>query len=482
MLIVSTNKKDSSLVAREKAAGELVFVERNDNLAIRRLQEEAARYDLSANKERRLECYLILNDSTSLWLLQTIGLTKEIEDKVDVFATTMADLLAKTVFVRLPNSPYAFPALDRQMISFDSETTVHLVIVGISDQAEALALNAALVAHYPNYCKNIRFRTRITIIDDNVYDGRDRLIQRYVHLFENSYYRTIDLNDTNPQFLLHRPLYEKVRKDFVDIEWEFVNGNIRNEAVRQKFEEWSNDCRQQLTIAICHPDYDRNFSESFGLPQSIYKNEVPVLCHTEENDIISVATNGGNYTSIYPFGNECCDINILRTLKCLAQRVNYVYNHCSSLAPEDPITAPSSIDEDVLDTQWKQVGSLPKQYSNIFNAMTLGTKMHSIGHSSDDWKEYYALTIDEINILTEVEHNRWSVEELMLGYRPVTDEESKLIEEDISQKKVFRSKKIHYDLRAFDDLRADSTGKNVNVYDMALIQGIPLIIKSCITD
>lgn len=481
MLIVSTSNQDSSLVAREKAAGELVFVERNDNFAIRRLKSELEKYDDSSGK--RMECYLILNDQTSLWLLQTVGLPKEFEEKADVFATTMEDLLAKTVFVRLPNLPSPFPTLDRQQITFDSESTVHLVIVGCSAQAEALALNAALVAHYPNYCKNTRLRTRITIIDDNVYDVRDRFTQRYIHLFDNSYYRTINLYDAHPQCVLHRPMYEKEnRKDFVDVEWEFVNGNIRSEAIRQKLEEWSFDSCQQLTIAICNSDYDINFSESFALPQAIYNNEIPILCYTNENDMIRAAINAGVYTSIYPFDKECCDINTLRVLKRLAQRVNYVYNHCFSLAPEDPITAPSYIDESVLDMQWKQVGSLPKQYSNIFNAMTLGTKMHSIGHSPNDWKEYYALTMEEINILTEVEHNRWSVEELMLGYRPVTDAEKKVIEDDISQKKTYRNKKIHFDLRAFDDLRNDSTGKNVNVYDMALIQGIPLIIKSCITD
>ena len=482
MLIISTDKKVHSLAAREKAAGEWVFVEKDDNAAIRRLKEETRKFDDSGGK--RLECYMVLNDPTSLWLLQTVGLPKDIEEKVDVFATTMEDLLAKTVFVKLPDLPSRFPSLDREPISRDSEATVHLVIVGFSDQAEALALNAALVAHYPNYCKDTRLRTRITIIDDNVFDGRDRLTQRYVHLFENSYYRTLNLNDTNPQCKLHKPIYEKEnRKDFVDVEWEFVNGNIRNDAVRQKLEEWSADDRQQLTIAVCHPDQDRNFSESFGLPQAIYKNEIPVLCHTEENDMINVIQNGETYKCIYPFGKECCDINTLKTLKRLAQRVNYVYNHCFSLAPDDPITAPSAIDENVLEEQWRKVGSLPKQYSNIFNAMTLGTKMHSIGHTSDDWKEYYALTMEEINTLTEVEHNRWSVEELILGYRPVTDEEKKLVEEDIAQKKILRNtKKVHYDLRAFDDLRADSTGKNVNVYDMALTQAIPLIIKSCITD
>lgn len=482
MLIISTDYKDNSLASRARGVSDFVFVEKDDNSAIRRLREEAEKYDLSAHDERRFECYLILKDLTSLWLLQTVGLPKEIEDKADVFATTMEDLLAKTIFVKLPNTPSAFPSLDRQPISFNSDTTVHLVIIGFSAQAEALALNATLVAHYPNYCRNTRLRTRITIIDDNVYDGRDRLIQRYTHLFDNSFYRTIDLNDADPQFQLHRPMYDGKRKDFVDTEWEFVNGNVRNEAIRQKLEEWSYDSHQQLTIAVCHSDYNRNFTESFGLPQAIYSNEIPVLCYTEEYDMMSVATCAGTYTSIFPISKECCDINTLKVLKHLGQRVNYVYNHCFSLAPEDPITAPSSIDKALLETQWKQIGSLPKQYSNIFNAMTLGTKMHSIGHSSDDWNEYYALTMEEINILTEVEHNRWNVEELILGYRPATDEEMKLVEDDISQKKVLRGKKIHYDLRAYDDLRADCTGKNVNVYDMALVQAIPLIIKSCITD
>lgn len=482
MLIISTKNKDGLLAARERAANEPVFVEDNDNAIIRRLEELAKHYDDAAYEGRRVECYVVFDDSTSLWLLQTVGLPKEIEQKIDVFASTKEDLIAKAVFLKLPTLTSIFPPLDRTPLSYDSEAIVHLVIIGFSAQAEALAINAALVSHYPNYCRDTRLRTRITIIDDDVYLGKDHLTQRYVHLFDNSYYRTIDLSDVEPHCVLHRPLYEQTRKDFVDIEWEFVNGNIRNGAVRQKLTEWSSDSRQYLTVSICHDDQNRNYNEAFSLPLDVYKNNIPVLCYTDESDIIRMANAESAYSSICPFGKSLCDIGILRILKKLAQRVNYVYNHCFSLASGDPITSPSMIDEGKLETQWRNVGSLPKQYSNIFNAMTLATKMHSIGHSSDDWREYYALTLDEINMLTEVEHNRWNVEELILGYRPTTDEEQQQIENDISQKKVFRNKKIHYDLRAFDDLRSDSTGKNVNVYDMALTQGIPLIIKSCITD
>ena len=480
MLIISTTNKNESPLALSRANGELVFFENDDHAAISRLTEEASKHNDAEGK--RLECILVVSDPTTLWLLQTVGLPKEINDKVDVFATTMEDLLAKTILVKLPNISSRFPLLDRAPITRESETIVHLVIAGLSSLGEALAINTALIAHYPNYCRDIRLRTRITIIDDNIFPEKDKLTQRYVHLFDNSYYRIIDLNDVNPQFILHRPMYENRRKDFVDVEWEFVNGNVRNDAIRQKLAEWSTDRRQQLTIAICHPQTERNYTEAFCLPETIYRNEIPILCHTSNSELVQFATREGAYTSIYPLSYDCCNLNTLRELKKLAQRVNYVYNHCFSLAPEDPITAPSSIDEDALEKLWRGIGSLTKQYSNIFNAMTLGTKLHSIGHTADDWDDYYAMTMEEINILTEVEHNRWSVEELILGYRPVNDDEQEQVEKDITLKKKLRSKKIHYDLRSFDDLRVDSTGKNVNVYDMALTQGIPLIIKSCITD
>lgn len=482
MLIITINNKDCSLAARARVANEPVFIEDNDNAVIRRLEQLADYYDDSVNEGKRLECYVVFDDSTSLWLLQTVGLHKDIERKLDVFATTKEDLIAKALFLKLPSLTSVFPSLDRTPIAYDSEVTVHLVIMGFSAQAEALAINATLVSHYPNYCRDVTLRTRITIIDEDVFVGRDHLTQRYVHLFDHSYYRTIDLSDANPQCVLHRPMCDQRRKDFVDIEWEFVNGTIRNEAVRQKLAEWSSDGRQLLTIAVCHDDQGRNYNEAFSLPLDVYEEKVPVLCYTDESDIIRMATAESTYASIYPFGKGLCNIDILYVLKRLAQRVNYVYNHCFSLAPEDPVTAPSRIDEGKLETLWSSVGSLPKQYSNIFNAMTLATKMHSIGHSSDDWRAYYALTLDEIHLLTAVEHNRWNVEELILGYRPTTDEEQRLVENDTAQKKVLRDKKIHYDLRAYDDLKLDHTGKNVNVYDMALVQGIPLIIKSCISD
>lgn len=453
--------------------------DKNDNEVVRKLVNEAEKYSLEEHKNERLECYLMLSNMTSLWLMQITGISSDLYHKVDVFATTPEDFMAKSIFVKLPNIQSPYPALDRKPIDINSETTIHLVIFGKNDLAEALAINAALVAHYPNYCRNHHLRTRISIVADDIFSWRDLLVQRYQHLFDNSYYRTINLEEEIPKCLYHQPMYGKTREDFVDVEWEFVNGNLRNDALRMKLEEWSESERQQLTVAICMEDQQRNFIEAFTLPEVLYKNQIPVLCYTEESDMMDLMRNDDRYQSVFPFGSYICQMEILASLKQLAKRVNYVYNYCFSLPQNVPISSPSVIDERKLDNQWTQVGSLPKQYSNIFNAMTIGSKMHSLGHEQEDWQRYYALSKQEIEIMTEVEHNRWNIEELILGYRPVTDEEQKMIENDISLKKKFRGNKIHYDIRAFHDLRPDATGKQVYVYDLALTQGIPLIVKSC---
>lgn len=453
--------------------------DRNDNEVVRKLVIEAEKYSLEEHKNERLECYLMLSNMTSLWLMQTTGISSDLYHKVDVFATTPEDFMAKSIFVKLPNIQSPYPALDRKPIDINSETTIHLVIFGKNDLAEALAINAALVAHYPNYCRDHHLRTRISIVADDIFSWRDLLVQRYQHLFANSYYRTINLEEEIPECFYHQPMYGKTREDFVDVEWEFVNGNLRNDALRMKLEEWSESERQQLTVAICMEDQQRNFIEAFTLPEVLYKNQIPVLCYTEESDMMDLMRNDDRYQSVFPFGSYICQMGILESLKQLAKRVNYVYDYCFSLPQNVPISSPSVIDERKLDNQWTQVGSLPKQYSNIFNAMTIGSKMHSLGHGQEDWQRYYALSKQEIEIMTEVEHNRWNIEELILGYRPVTDEEQKMIENDISLKKKFRGNKIHYDIRAFHDLRPDATGKQVYVYDLALTQGIPLIVKSC---
>lgn len=480
MLIVNKIFEESPLVKEECAKGESVIAEPDDNSVIMRLRKEADSLVAEEHGGQRLECWLLLESGETLWLLQKEGLAEAITSKYDVMATTLEDLTAKTLLVKLPRNANHYPLLDRNPICYDTDQTVHLVVFGTSPQAEALAVNTALTAHFPNYCRDSRLRTRITIIGHPVTGFRSRMLQRFRHLFEHCYHRVLDLDENNPQCTLHRPIYEKTRKDFVDIEWEFVNGDVDNDAVRQKLTEWANDERQQLTVAMCHADETQNLMAALDLPETVYTQDVPVLCHTHEESLLENIANGHRH-NIFAFSGDICRLATLQTLKQMAMRVNYVYNHCFNLSPDEPVTAPAIINETEMISQWSSLGSYTKQCSCLFNAMTLGTKMHSVGISPSEWESYYALSKEEIEVLAEVEHNRWGVEELLLGYRPVTDAEQQLVESDIEKKRALRQQKIHYDLRSYEDLRVDVTGKNVNVYDKALTQGIPLIIKTCTT-
>lgn len=478
MLITSELTKECPMVVRALADGETVFAEKDDDAALLRLRAIAE----GNHSGKREECYAVFANPLTLWLLQTSGMPDEIHKKIDLFATTINDLAAKTVFVRLPHSKYEFPPLDRYSITRDTEDTVHLVIAGSGDMAEAIAINAAMVAHYPNYCRDHRLRTRITVIDERAFWLRDNMLRKYKNLFDNSYYRSLNLDVPSPRCILHKPYYSSSREDFVDVEWEFVNASISQEAVRHKLTEWATSPLKQLTLALCHDDNEINVALSLSLPDEIYANGVTVLCHTRRSEILTLAKNDSRYSNLFPFGEEICDISTMKTLLRLAKRVNYVYSYFFSMPDGSPITVPMEMDEEEIQRQWDNVASLAKQYSSIYNALTLGTKMHSMGHIPRDWSTYYAVSMNEADILAEVEHNRWSVEELILGYRPVTDDEQNAVENDISLKRELRSRKVHYDLRAFSDLREDCTGKNVSVYDMALTRAIPLIIKSCITN
>ena len=79
----------------------------------------------------------------------------------------------------------------------------------------------------------------------------------------------------------------------------------------------------------------------------------------------------------------------------------------------------------------------------------------------------------EMCIRDRVEHNRWNVEELLLGYRPVTKKEQEEIEQKVALKNKKRDEEYaHYDIRPYNDLRNGS-----EKYDIALTRHLLLIAK-----
>jgi len=90
----------------------------------------------------------------------------------------------------------------------------------------------------------------------------------------------------------------------------------------------------------------------------------------------------------------------------------------------------------------------------------IGVVLRGVG-----WADYYSVGGKEciaanLEILAEVEHNRWNMEKLLMGFRPTSDEEHELIKADAEKKKGYKDRFIHDDIRPFSEL--DDAAKDID--------------------
>lgn len=418
-----------------------------DDKAIAKLEQIAKAYDTDAHGGRQMLCHLLLHDNQMLQMMQACNPCDAVRLKIDIYPFTMDEVWSRNI------------VLDYEPVTIQCEKHVHLVIFGMDDVAEMVAIQAAHVAHYPNYVRNHSLRTRITMIDTDAGQKGEVLIKRYQHLFDHSYYRIVKPSEEKAVVKFHKPMYEGKREDFVDVEWEFVEAEMWNAEVREKLKLWAKDEKQLLTVVMAYSDEDRNAAQALYLPNELYKHAIPV--------------------HIYKKQNEGYDVTL--PLVRMAKNVKYVYEQCFKQNDAEwsgKMLWSAEIDKEERDRLWAEESNV-KRMSCIYNAMTIPVKMRSLGLDENDWDKFYDIPQQDIEIMAQVEHNRWSVEELILGFRPCTDEEQDKIAANVEkQKDAYKARKIHYDLRAYNDLRPDGTGKPVQVYDLCLTSCLPLIAKA----
>lgn len=469
---------DEIFIATEARKGEEISEDIRNIDFIRRLCNKS-------DDSKPIRCHLLLHSSVFFKRFMDDSFCADLKGKAELYPFTAESAWAQRMFTLIPGQESVFSFLDRIPDSADSAETVHIVVLGLNAMTEALTEYAALTCHYPNYIRDHSLRTRITIIDDDMSDSVYSYVHSHKSLFDNSYYRLIDLKHPHGATVkeFHVPEYADVREDWVDVEWEFVNGGIWSEVLRNKLQAWSADESQYLTVILGNESDDDNIAVALELKGIFQDNDVPVLVRTTYEDVVRLLPELGNFI---PFGMKNFEYDIDLPLVKMAQMVNYVYQCCYEDnylkgAKSNEIFSPVAIEPSVAESLWQDL-SYSKKLSNIYNAMTIPVKMRSLGHTIDDWSAFYAMSAKEIALLAEIEHNRWNVATLLLGYRPVNAVQEKEIEKDVSLKKKYRNRLIHYDLRSYKDLRADATGRNANTYDICLAAAIPLIAKTYITE
>ena len=405
---------------------------------------------------------------------------------------------AKQVFVKRlykdfdnPGQEYSYKAVYGDGIKPDDEKYVHLVFVGTTNFAVAFAMEAAHVLHFPN---GNQAKTRITFIDKNADKEKDEFIIRNRHFFEVQPFWYYDLTNGKGKekegFRDEYVCFKGKDRQFLDVEFEFIEGDIFSAPVQKVIQEWAQDKEQQyLSIFLALAEQRQNFVMGMNMPDAVYDNEIPVFIRQDRSDnfvtnlretdvkkdgkklpyatvlkdgTLDVKARNARYAHIYPFGmNEtayCADDRSLKRAKLinyLYETANYETYKFQGMLTLDSMPASKIWEE--ADKMWHKL-TVALKWSNLYNSYTIKTKLACLramrGLKIDDKShDFDTLSDYEADVMARVEHNRWNVEKLLMGFRKAKPEEDKYEHKEFADKlKKNKNLFIHHDIRPFEDL------------------------------
>lgn len=333
---------------------------------------------------------------------------------------------------------------------------VHIVIAGMTDMGEALARETAFLCHYPNFITH-GIRTKVTFIDDNARCTMRDFISRYHNLFDLCRYSYRDRS--TGETLQSIPSKEK---DFLDIEFEFIQASMMDEPLRNEIARWALDDKQLLTLAICHQHSQRNITTGLSLPNVIYDTKTPVWIFQPAKGNIRQYLQNSKFNNVVTFGE--IDHNFPSLIDTREIRMSKLLNHFYYNMNNEHIDYSN---RQQIDEEWRST-QIYNRWSCLFNVSAIPVKIRSCGGIES--------LISDQNIRQNaiVEHNRWNVEKLLLGFRSTTDEEHRqIVALGNAEKKRLKNVFIHDDIRPYEQL-SEATAAT----DIAFVKEIPNIEKA----
>ena len=368
--------------------------------------------------------------------------------------------------------------LDREGINYKSEETVHLVIMGMSKMGVALGVQASHLCHFPNFIRDEKLKTKITFIDENADREFYFLKGRYRHLFKEIDYSYEDTYQPENSFNNYNDFNTKLSTSkFTDVEWNFVKGRIEAPAIQEKLISYSKE-NTYLTIAICLNLPAAAIASGLYLPEEVYGSDIQILVKQDTPySILSMLKTTEKYKNVKPFGMLDNSLDLSKTNDDIPIIIKYIYDsYFGELKQVDAIPSGKEL-QDLYDG-WKGLKTV-KKWSNRYNADMIDVKQRSFNLTPET-------EIDEEteDLLAKVEHNRWNVEELLLGYRPTNNEEKVEIGKNRKIKDEMKNIFVHNDICPYDDIsdvdiveNDDNKVINNKEYDICLSKALPMIIK-----
>lgn len=423
----------------------------------------------------RITVSVLFEYQTTYAAFQVSDLAEEWRKQIDFHPFNFYEEWAKKLLVKRhygeENAKVEYPALDREPITWESDRYVHFVIIGMSRMGVALGVEAAHLLHFPNFCRDKRLKSRITFIDADADKEMNFFRGRYRHYFDLSlsYYRDMEQIE-KVHTILPNQVYGK-EVNFLDIEFEFIKGRAETPEIQQLLVQWAKDPQQELSIAICLNFPPQSMAMGLYLPDVIYDQNIPVFIRQETSSALLDMLNNrikkeslNRYSHVYPFGmlTNCFDLD--RHSARRAQLVNYIYDFKNKYK-SSPAACPS--ESELLDG-WNKL-QVALQWSNLYCADSVDLKLRSLGFGTTS---PLRLTTEQIELMAEVEHNRWNMEKLLLGYRKPTPEEEEKCKDNAVRKEYKTKRFVHTDIRPYYQLE-----EGTKEYDRCISECLPLIAE-----
>ncbi len=502
------------------------------------------------NKKR---VQVLFDYHTTNSVFQFSDISGEVKDTMyfspfDTYETWARRLLVDNQAYNAGNPIYYTPLDGYDGIRAEDDKRVHLVIIGMSKMGVALAEQTLYQAHYLNFDKQ---RTRITFIDSMADKQMEFFIGGHSVLFELMRYRYMNAKEGLQAEWIDPMMEPNSRwkhlsdtgKNFIDVEVEFVKGDVESNAIRAYLQQIASDAQSKLTIAVCLHHTNQALAASLYLPLEVYKSAQLQDIWVYQRDAVDIidnltkntsASGSVRYTKLRPFGMIAGERMGNRTAHEKAKLVNHAYKmNDGGKWPKDicdpndevVIAAKKRWDALVVNKKWSNyflVDTMYQKLRGIYMPEALYELLHSsgdalvtsqqlheaamIGTYNDemfadaDWQTKIEQAIEKnMQALMISEHNRWNMQQLMMGVspclKPDDDMLRQLIQDMTLAKKEGRMQdykqaeaeqknlknmlkrstdNVHPNICDFDHLKVTDPG--AEDYDLQLTRAIPRIL------
>ena len=375
---------------------------------------ESIKKERSTDKEP-LACHLHIDDLGLFSAFRLVSVFPDAQDRFEPIPFNFYHNWARRILAQYP--------LDRKPIAADDMRQVHLVIVGLGQMGEALALQAAKQAHFANGS-----RAWLSIIDRDAESLGRRLQARY-------------------------PGIETV------VDLELINHDLEDPMARQSLCQWVCDERALVTIALCMDNSTQAFSYALRLPGEICEHDVPVLLRLgEEAGLMELLQRTPDLAHIHPFGMLRQGWDPEERLDILAKAIHQDYLEyrrrlaAQAEAEGTPYQArPNERPWNRLDPEFKLAN---RQMADHYDIKLRAVGCERVAEITED----FAFSEAEVELLAAMEHTRWRAERLLAGWRYGRQRDD--------------GKKIHDGLIDYERLP-----ETVKAYNRATVRNIPRLLS-----